>query len=75
MHLYHRRRNVAAQMAEELKTVTYVTPPMEESRKKRRKKLCGCVLLANASVCLCAHTLCMCVCCMCVCAQLNAQTG
>ena len=31
---YPRKRNVAAQVAEELKTVTYTTPPMEESRKK-----------------------------------------
>ena len=38
MHLYPRRRNVAAQVAEELKTVTYAIPPMEERRKKRKKK-------------------------------------
>ena len=37
MHLYPRRRNVAAKVAEELKTVTYATPPMEECRKKRKK--------------------------------------
>ena len=37
---YHpRRRNVAAQVAEELKTVTYATPPMEERRKKRKTHL------------------------------------
>ena len=30
MRLYTRRRNVAAQVAEELKTVKYSTPPMEE---------------------------------------------
>ena len=34
MHLYHRRQNVAAQVVEELKTVTYATPPMQERRKK-----------------------------------------
>ena len=34
MHLYPRRWNVAAQVAEELKMVTYATPPMEERRKK-----------------------------------------
>ena len=32
MHLYPQRRNVAAQVAEELKTVIYATPPMEERR-------------------------------------------
>ena len=36
MRLYPRRRNVAAQMAEKLKTVTYDTPPMEERRKKTK---------------------------------------
>ena len=30
MHLYPRRRNVAVQVAEELKTGTYATSPMEE---------------------------------------------
>ena len=30
MHLYPRRQKVAAQVAKELKTVTYITPPMEE---------------------------------------------
>ena len=34
MHLYPQRRDVAAQVAEELNTVTYATPPMEERRKK-----------------------------------------
>ena len=33
MHLYPRRWNVAAQVAEELKIVTYATPPMEELRR------------------------------------------
>ena len=36
MHLYPQRRNVAAQVAEELKTVTYAAPPMEERRKKEK---------------------------------------
>ena len=36
--LYPRRRNVAAQMAEELKTVTCATRPMEERRKKEKEK-------------------------------------
>ena len=36
--LYPRRRNVAAHVAEELKTVTYATPPMEERRKKKKKE-------------------------------------
>ena len=31
----HRRRNVAAQVAEELQTVTYTTPLMEERREKK----------------------------------------
>ena len=35
MHLYPRRRNEAAQAAEELKTVTYA---MEERRRKKNKK-------------------------------------
>ena len=30
--------NVAAQLAEELKTVTDDTPPLEEHRKRKRKK-------------------------------------
>ena len=34
MHLYPLRRNVAAQVAEELITVTYATLPMEERRTK-----------------------------------------
>ena len=38
MHLYPRRRNVSAQVAEELKPVTYATPPMEEHRKKRKAR-------------------------------------
>ena len=29
--------NVTVQLAEELKTVTYATPPMEERRKKEKK--------------------------------------
>ena len=33
-----RERNVAAQVAEGLKTVTYATPPREERRKKRRRE-------------------------------------
>ena len=36
--MYHRRQIVAAQVAKELKTVTYATPPMEECRKRTRKK-------------------------------------
>ena len=39
MHLYPRRSNVAAEVAEELKTVTYATPPMEERRKKKKGAL------------------------------------
>ena len=39
MQLYPRRRNVAAQVTEELKTVTYTTPPMEECRKKGKKSM------------------------------------
>ena len=41
MHLYpHAQRwNVATQVAEELKTVTYAIPHMEERRKKKRKKI------------------------------------
>ena len=39
MHLYPQRWNVAAQVAEELKMVTYATPPMEESRKKELKEI------------------------------------
>ena len=35
MHLYPQRRKVAAQVAEELKTVTYGTPLMEERREKK----------------------------------------
>ena len=38
MLLYPRRWNVAAQVAEELITVTYATPPMEERRNKEEKK-------------------------------------
>ena len=32
-----RIQNVAAQVAEDFKTVTYATPPMEERRKKKEK--------------------------------------
>ena len=35
MHLYLQRRNVAAQVAEELKTITYTTTPMEECPKQK----------------------------------------
>ena len=38
MPLYPRRRNVAAQVAVELKPVTYATHPMEERRKKDKKR-------------------------------------
>ena len=38
MHLYPQRWNVAAQVVEELKTVTYTTPPTEEHRKKEKEK-------------------------------------
>ena len=42
MHSYPRRRNVAAQVAEELKPVTYATPPnMEERRKKDSSSAVG----------------------------------
>ena len=37
-HLYPWRQNVAAQVAEELKMVTYATPPMEGCRKNKQKK-------------------------------------
>ena len=36
MHLYPRRRNVAAHVADELKTVTDAAPLMEERGKKRK---------------------------------------
>ena len=39
MHLYPRRRNVAAQEAEELKTVTYATPSYGGERTKKEKKV------------------------------------
>ena len=39
MHLCPRRRNVAAQVAEELKTDTYATAPMEKRRKKGEKSI------------------------------------
>ena len=38
MHLYPWRWNVAAQMVEELKTVTYATSPMEKQRKEKKKE-------------------------------------
>ena len=38
MHLYPRRWNVAAQVAEELKTVTCATPPVGERRKKKKRR-------------------------------------
>ena len=39
-HLYPRRRNVAAKVAEEFKkTVTYATTPMDKRRKKDKKKV------------------------------------
>ena len=42
MQLYPRRRNVAAQVVEELKMVTYATPPMEEHRKQKQTKNSRC---------------------------------
>ena len=43
MHLHPQRQNVAAQVAEELKTVTYATAPMEERRKESIEQLLtGC---------------------------------
>ena len=45
LHLYPRRRNVAGQVAEELKTVTlYATSPMEERRRRRRswRRMAAC---------------------------------
>ena len=38
MHRF--RRNVAAQVAEEIKMVTYATPPMEERRKRKKQMHC-----------------------------------
>ena len=38
MHMYPRRWNVAAQVAEELKMVTCASPPIEERRKNKIKK-------------------------------------
>ena len=38
MHLYPQRRNVAVQVAEELKTVTYAAPSYGGTQKKNRKK-------------------------------------
>ena len=46
MHLYPRRWNVAAQVAEELKMVTYATPLMEERRKKKKCCVCCCLSLS-----------------------------
>ena len=49
MHLYPRRQNVAAQVMEELKTVTlYATPPMEERRKKRKTYFQTAIFLTKA---------------------------
>ena len=39
MHLYPRRWNVAAQVAGELKTVTYITPPSYGGTQKERKNV------------------------------------
>ena len=49
MYLYPRRRKVAAQVAEELKTATYATPPTEERRKKEKGK-------KSTTLCLCCET-------------------
>ena len=38
LFIYRRKRNVAAQVAEELNTVTFATPPMEERKKEPPKK-------------------------------------
>ena len=46
-----RRRNVAAQVTEELKTVTYATTlPMEERRERQRERVCMCGLPYGSSV-------------------------
>ena len=37
MQLYPRRQNVAAQVVEELKTVTYATPSYGGTQKERKK--------------------------------------
>ena len=37
-NIYPWRWNMAAQVAEELKMVTYATPPMEERRRRRRRR-------------------------------------
>ena len=37
MHLYPRRRKVAAQVTEELKMVTYAKTPMKERRRRTRR--------------------------------------
>ena len=52
MHLYHRRRNVAAHVLEELKTITYATGthPMEVRRKKNEKPY-------KRIFCLCVHNI------------------
>ena len=41
MHLYPRRRNVAGQVADEIKTITYATPPMEAHRKTNSLSCAG----------------------------------
>ena len=50
MRLCPRRRNVAAQVAEELKTVIYATPPMEERRKKKKRIPTNLVKLSVTAV-------------------------
>ena len=36
MHLYPRKRNMPAQVADELKTVTHATPHMEEQKERKK---------------------------------------
>ena len=38
MHVYPRRRNVAAQVAEELKTVTYATPRLWRNAEEEEEE-------------------------------------
>ena len=52
---FPRRRNVAAQVAEEFKTVAYAIPPVEE-RRRRRIRLFPLLLVDNAHTQTCTHT-------------------
>ena len=55
MHLYPRRRNVAAQVVVELKAATYAPPPPYGGTQKE-ESLCACVQAVTAGALAARHS-------------------